>query len=265
MSRQISEGAGRLAGRSCVVTGATGIAGAAARRFAAEGADVFVISLDAADVVDGKSWAVADLADEQSAVEAFAAARDQLGRLDALFAVAGGSGRRFGDGPLHDVSAAAWDATMALNVTTTFLAAREALRWMTDQPVDTDGQRGSIVLMSSVTAFDPSPQWFATHTYAAAKAAIVGLMRTTASYYADRGIRVNALAPATVDTPMAARAAADDATVAHLRRKQPLAGGLIDPDDIAAAALYLCSRESRTVTGQTLAVDAGWSVRGDER
>ena len=115
---------------------------------------------------------------------------------------------------------------MALNATTTFLAAREALRWMIDQPPDEDGQRGSIVLMSSVTAFDPSPRWFATHAYAAAKAAVTGLMRTTAGYYADHGIRVNALAPATVDTPMAARAARDAATVDHLKRKQPLAGGL---------------------------------------
>ncbi len=256
----------RLAGRRCVVTGATGMAGAAARQFVAEGAEVFVISLDAEEnATAGCGYAVADLSVETAAVDAFAAARDQLGRLDAVFAVAGGSGRRFGDGPLHDVSASAWDATMALNATTAFLATREALRWMLDQPADADGERGSIVLMASVTAFDPSPRWFATHAYAAAKAAVVGLMRTTASYYADRGIRVNAIAPATVDTPMTARAAGDAATVDHLKRKQPLAGGLIDPDDIAAAAVYLCSRESRMVTGQTLTVDAGWSVRGDER
>jgi NAD(P)-dependent dehydrogenase (short-subunit alcohol dehydrogenase family) len=248
-----------------VITGATGIAGAAARRFSAEGADVFVISIDADRAAEAEQHAVADLADESSAIHAFDAARDHLGRLDALFAVAGGSGRRYGDGPLHEVSAAGWEATMALNTTTTFFAAREALRWMIDQSPDDDGQRGSIVLMSSVTAFDPSPHWFATHAYAAAKAAIVGLVRTAASYYADHGIRVNGLAPATVNTPMAARAAADEATVAHLKRKQPLAGGMIDPDDVAAAALYLCSRDSRMVTGQTLTVDGGWSVRGDER
>ena len=265
MSRQLQAAAGRLAGRRCVVTGATGMAGAAARRFAAEGAEVFVISIDAADHADPDNSAAADLSDEAATVAAFATARARLGRLDALFAVAGGSGRRFGDGPLHEVSLAGWDTTMALNATTTFLAAREAMRWMVDQPPDDDDQRGSVVLMSSVTAFDPSPNWFATHAYAAAKAAVTGLMRTTAAYYADYGIRVNALAPATVDTPMAARAAADSATVDHLKRKQPFAGGLIDPDDVAGAALFLCSRESRMITGQTLAVDAGWSVRGDER
>lgn len=256
---------GRLSDRSVVITGATGMAGAAARRFAAEGAAVFVISIDAQDNATVIDWAAADLTDEAATVGAFATARERLGRLDALFAVAGGSGRRFGDGPLHAVTLEAWNATVALNATTTILATREALRWMIDQDPDDDGQRGSIVLMSSVTAFDPSPHWFATHAYAATKAAVVGLMRTTAAYYADRGIRINALAPATVDTPMAARAAGDAGIVAHLQRKQPLAGGLIDPDDIAAAALYLCSRESKAVTGQTLAVDGGWSVRGDER
>jgi NAD(P)-dependent dehydrogenase (short-subunit alcohol dehydrogenase family) len=239
------------------------MAGAAARRFLAEGAEVFVISVDAGEHAADFDHATADLTDESATVAAFAAARERLGRLDALFAVAGGSGRRFGDGPLHDVSLAAWDATLALNTTTTFLAAREALRWMVEQPADEDGQRGSIVLMGSVTAFDPSPHWFATHAYAAAKAAVIGLMRTTAGYYAEHGVRVNALAPAAVDTPMAARAAADAATVEHLKRKQPLAGGLLDPDDVAEAALFLCSRESRMITGQTLTVDAGWSVRGE--
>jgi NAD(P)-dependent dehydrogenase (short-subunit alcohol dehydrogenase family) len=241
------------------------MAGAAARRFADEGAEVFVISIDADEHAGDIPHAVADLRDEDATVAAFVAARDALPRLDAVFAVAGGSGRRFGDGPLHDVSLAAWDTTLALNTTTCFLATREALRWMTDQPADDDGQRGSIVLMGSVTAFDPSPRWFATHAYAAAKAAVVGLMRTTAGYYAGHGIRVNAIAPATVATPMAARAAGDAATVEHLQRKQPLAHGLLDPADVAETALFLCSRESRMITGQTIDVDAGWGVRGDEK
>jgi NAD(P)-dependent dehydrogenase (short-subunit alcohol dehydrogenase family) len=256
---------GRLAGRRCVITGHTGMAGAAAQRFRAEGADVFVISLEADDFVPSEDSACADLRHEDEAVRAFAAARRRLGRLDAVLAVAGGSGRRFGDGPLHTVSHEAWDATMALNLTTTFLAAREAVRWMSDQSPDADRQRGSIVLISSALAFDPSPHWFATHAYTASKAAIVGLMRTTAAYYAEHGIRINALAPATVDTPMAARAANDPATVAHLQRKQPLSAGLIAPDDVVDAALYLCSWESRMVTGQTLTVDGGWSVSGDKR
>lgn len=257
---------GRLDGRTCLVTGATGMAAAAARRFAAEGASVFVVgkSPDECHAL-GLPFAVADLSDEAAAVTAFAQARLELDRLDALFAVAGGSGRRYGDGLLHEIPLAAWDATFRLNATPAFLAAREAVRWMDDQAPDGDGLRGSIVLMASVSAFDPSPKRFGTHAYAAAKAAIVGLTSMAAAAYVERGIRVNALAPATVATPMAARAAADPDTMAYLERKQPLAGGMLEPDDVADAALYLCGGESRRVTGQTLVVDGGWTVRGDDR
>lgn len=250
----------------CVVTGATGMAAAAASRFAAEGAEVVVISREPADCVDvANSYVEADLADEGAAERAFADARRHLGRLDAVFAVAGGSGRRFGDGPLHELTLAAWDATLALNATPALLAARESLRWMLDQDRDDDGLRGSIVLMSSVLAFDPAPEHFDTHAYAAAKAAILGLTKAAAARYVGDGVRVNALAPATVDTPMAARAAADAPTVEYLRHKQPLSGGMLDADDVVDAAVYLCGPESRRVTGQTLVVDAGWTVRGDAR
>ena len=146
-----------MAGLGCVVTGATGMAGAAARRFADEGARVVVISTPPGPCVDdGLRYIEADLSDETQAEAAFASARAELGRLDATFAVAGGSGRRFGDGPLHDLTLGAWQATMDLNATPAFLAARESVRWMCQQEPDDDGIRGSIVLMSSVSAFDPS-------------------------------------------------------------------------------------------------------------
>jgi NAD(P)-dependent dehydrogenase (short-subunit alcohol dehydrogenase family) len=80
-----------------------------------------------------------------------------------------------------------------------------------------------------------------------------------AAYVAD-GIRVNLLQPGLTDTPMAARAATDPATMAYATRKQPLTGPLIDPADIARAAIFFLSDESRAITGQTLAVDGGWSV-----
>lgn len=264
MSRQLA--AGRLAGRGCVVTGASGIAAAAARRFVEEGADVFVVSRDAKECAElGLPHAVADLAVEDDAVGALDAAADALVRIDALFAVAGGSGRRFGDGPLHEVTLDAWQATMALNATPAFLAARESVRRMLSQRPDTDGQRGSVVLTSSVLAFDPAPNHFATHAYAAAKAAIIGLTKAAAAAYAGEGVRVNALAPGAVDTPMSGRAASDAETAAYLREKQPLTRGMLQAADVAEAAVYLCSRESRSVTGQTLTVDGGWTVRGDRR
>lgn len=260
----------RLAGRVCLVTGSTGIAAASAERFAGEGASVFVTSRDeehcrelADRIVAGggrAAFRAADLADERQAGDAVAACVAAFGRIDGLFSVAGGSGRRFGDGPIHEVSGDAWDATLALNLRTQALTCREVVRAMLAQEPNASGTRGSILLMGSVTATDPAPEFFATHAYAAAKGAIAALMTAMAATYVGDRIRVNALAPSLTATPMAGRAAADPAIRAFAARKQPLAGELMDPDEVAHAAVYFLSDESRAVTGQLLKIDGGWSV-----
>lgn len=251
----------RLDGKKIIITGATGIARSAAGLFTGLGAHVHVISLVAdecvalAEEVDLAGWSVADLSDEQQAVSATAEATAGLGQVDGVFAVAGGSGRRLGDGPLDQVSLDAWRATLDLNLTTSFLPVREALRVMLGQ-----GSGGSVVLVSSVLARYPVAGLFATHAYAAAKGAQVSLARSMAARYAGDGIRVNVVAPGLVRTPMSERAANDPATVEFARSKQPLVGGFLEPEDVASAAAFLLSDATRGLTGQILEVDGGWGV-----
>lgn len=262
--------ASNLSNRVVLVTGASGIAAAGARLFADLGASVFIVSrteekcvrladeIVAAGGVCG--WARADLTVEDEADGATQACLDRYGRIDGLFAVAGGSGRRFGDGPLHEMELGGWEATLRLNGHPAFLAARNALRTMRSQEPDASGIRGSIVLVTSVLADHPAPGHFATHAYAAIKGAENSFTRALAAYYAPEGIRVNAIASGLVMTPMAERAAGDPTIAAYASRKQPLAGGLLEAEDIAAAGAYLLGDGSRRVTGQVLAVDGGWSV-----
>jgi NAD(P)-dependent dehydrogenase (short-subunit alcohol dehydrogenase family) len=257
---------GRLAERVILVTGSTGIGAATARRAADEGAAVFVVSRtaeharDLAERLPDAGWAAADLTDESAVERVIHEARQRFGRIDGLVSVAGGSGRRFGDGPVHTLTGPAWEATAALNLRTQVLVCAAVVRQMLEQTRTDAGTRGSILLIGSVTASDPVPDVFGTHAYAAAKGALTALMTSMASTYARDGIRVNLVAPSLTATPMAARAAGDASILAFAGRKQPLAGPLLDPDEVARAALFFLSDESRAVTGQLLKVDGGWSV-----
>lgn len=263
---------GRLAGRGAVVTGSSGIAAAAAHRFAAEGARVVVIgrnaegcrALCAAIVAAGgdAGYALADLEDADAAEAAVAAAAERLGRIDALFNVAGGSGRRYGDARIDALTPEGWERTLSLNLRTHMTATASVVRRMLAQDPDGGGGRGAIVHTTSILAFLPDPDLFPTHAYAAAKGAIVSLTTAMAAAYARDGIRVNAVAPALVTTPMSVRAQSDAATVAFAARRQPLTGGFMDAEEVAHAALFLLAPESRAITGQVLRVDGGWSVTG---
>jgi len=260
----------RFAGRACLVTGATGMAAAVAAGLAAEGGRVFIVSRTAAHAHDlaariaaaggASAWRAADLTDEAAVDEAVAACVEAYGRLDAVASFAGISARRYGDGPLHAATLAGWEAVVATNLTSMFLVARAAIRAMLASPPGAGGGRGSLLLMSSQLARHPAATHFATHGYAATKGGIEALARAAAATYAPMGIRVNVIAPSLVATPMSHRAQDDPAIRAYLADKQPLAGGPIAPDDVVGAALFLLSDEARMVTGQVLAIDAGWAV-----
>ena len=254
----------RLNGKVIVVIGGTtGIGLSAGKAFLDAGARIVAIGRNIVNVKAARSALGSnarvmsgDASMPETAQLAIKEALNEFGSFHGLYHVAGGSGRRKGDGPLHEVTDEGWKYTIDLNLTSVFYSNRAAIRQFLIQK-----SGGSILNLGSVLGYSPSSHNFATHTYAAAKAAIIGLTKTAASYYAKENIRVNVLAPALVETPMAQRAVNDESIIAYIRTKQPLDGGRVgQPQDLDSAAVYFLSDESRFATGQVLAVDGGWSV-----
>jgi NAD(P)-dependent dehydrogenase (short-subunit alcohol dehydrogenase family) len=250
----------RFDGKVVLVTGSTGIAAAAARALAQEGARLFITSRTAEHAESlatdvGGRWQAADLTQEDAVESVLQGVVGAYGRLDCVYNVAGISGRRLGDGPVHEMTLDGWNQTLANNATSQFLVCRAAIRQMLSQ-----GDGGAILNMSSTLARHPEPTYFATHAYAASKGAIESFSRAMAAYYAPHGIRINVIAPGLVATPMSQRAQANPEILAYAGARQPLAGSILEPRDLTGAALFLLSDESRMITGQVLDVDGGWSV-----
>lgn len=246
-----------------VIGGTSGIGLSAAKSFVRHGATVVAVGVDPesckeAEVELGEQGIVlaGDARAEDTANTAIQKCLSDFGGFDGLFHVAGGSGRRFGDGPLHELTKDAWNQTFDLNLTSLMLSNKAAVRTWLDLK-----QGGSILNIASVLGFSPSPSYFTTHAYAAAKSAVFGLTKSIASYYAAHDIRVNALAPGLVKTPMSTRAATDEKILSFVRTKQPLDGGRMgNPDDLDSAAVYFMSDASKFTTGQILSIDGGWSI-----
>ena len=264
--------AGRLDGRTCLIVGGTGGIGlASARRFLEEGARVVVAGRRPENgwpILDelrrlGPVWEFEiELCEgEASVARLFEYAVEILGgRLDVLLHVAGISGRKFGDGALHECSSEAWVSVMQVNAQGAFHTNREAVRTMYKQPLDTWGLRGAVLNVGSVLDRSPSPALFGTVAYAASKGAVRAMTLAAAARYAPDRIRFNLLVPGLIDTPMAARATNDARVRSYLTTKQPLGGGPGSAVDVAEGALYLCEPASRFVTGAELTVDGGWCV-----
>lgn len=253
-----------------LITGATGIAAATAKLAAQSGTPIFIVSLreDDCTILANEIRAVGgacefyagDLLHEATAINAVHNCVNHFGRIDSLFNVAGISGRKFGDGPLHECTESGWDVTMDTNVKTTFLMCREVLKQMLQQDVNEMGSRGAILNMASVLAFSPEPKHFAAHAYAASKGAIISLSKAMAAFYAPRKIRVNAIAPGLIRTPMSQRAQDNPTIIEFMKTKQPLAEDLLEAEDVAKAALFLLGNDSRHITGEVLTVDGGWRL-----
>jgi len=196
-----------------------------------------------------------DAQSPEAAAEAVKRTVSEHGRIDALYHVAGGSGRRMGDGPLHEITNEGWNNTLQLNLNSVFYSNRAAVQQFLKQK-----EGGCILNMASVLGFSPSPRYFATHAYATAKAGIIGFSKSIAAYYASVNIRINVIAPGLVKTPMAQRAAENEDITQFIHTKQPLDGGRIaSSDDYDGAALFLLSEESAFMTGQVVVVDGGWT------
>lgn len=246
-----------------IIGGTAGLGLSAARACVAAGARVVVVGrkqagCEAAKAALGANGRVlrGDAAQPRTAATAIDEGLAVFGGFDGLYHVAGGSGRAYGDGPLDQITDDGWQYTLSQNLTALFHSNRAATQQFLKQQ-----SGGSVLNMSSVLAFSPSPRYFATHAYATAKAAAIGLTRAAAAFYADRQIRFNALAPALVDTALAERATSDEKIMHYVRTKQPLDGGRVGKAaDLDEAAVYFLSDASRFVTGQVLAIDGGWSI-----
>ncbi len=246
-------------GQRVLITGSRGIAAGLANALAKQSYQIYLLGGDnedskalSSEISQIVGYSAIDLRDETAVEKGFAEAISKLGGLDHVVSIAGGSGRSFGDGPIESVSKSAWVQTLDLNLSTAFLTAREAIKHFKDNG------GGSLTLTSSVLATSPSPEFFQTAAYAVSKGAINTMVKTLSASYLQNNIRVNAVAPSLVATPMAKRAAENPAISEFTQKKQPLAPKQLPVEQVVSGYLYLI--ENKAVTGQVLEIDGGWST-----
>jgi NAD(P)-dependent dehydrogenase (short-subunit alcohol dehydrogenase family) len=235
---------GRLDNTVSLVTGGTsGIGAACAERFAAEGA--VVVTADIAGTPDH----VVDVTDEAAVAAMVDAVVADHGRLDSVVNAAGVAG----GGPVHLLPLEAWEHVIAVNLTGTFIIAKHALRPMLDQ------RSGSIINIASIEGIEGTEGGSA---YNASKAGVVLLTKNLAIDYGRSGVRVNAICPGFIETPMLSSVmdlpqmtAARDTIREHHKL-----GRFGQPSEIAGAALFLASEDSSFVTGHALVVDGGFTA-----
>jgi NAD(P)-dependent dehydrogenase (short-subunit alcohol dehydrogenase family) len=239
----------RLAGKVCVITGAaSGIGAETARLFGDEGARVAGVDLEQGAV--GELAIQADVTDPEQVDAMYARARDELGRIDVLFNNAGISPDD--DASVLDTSVEAWQRVQDVNLKSVFLCCRHGI------PHLLDAGGGSVINTASFVAMMGAAT--SQISYTASKGGVLALSRELGVEFAKRGVRVNALCPGPVNTPLLQELFAKDPEQAQRRLIHLPMGRFAEAGEIAAAALFLASDESSYVTASTFLVDGGLSA-----
>jgi NAD(P)-dependent dehydrogenase (short-subunit alcohol dehydrogenase family) len=258
MAEEITRSA-RFSDKVLFVTGGgSGLGEATARRFASEGAAVAVLDLDAAGaerVAAELPKAIAlsvDVRDEDAVAAAVATTEERLGGIDVVFDNAGIDGLQQ---PVDETELSNWEAVRGVNGDGMFIVLKHGIAALLRRG------GGSVVITSSASALRARPKISA---YTFAKAGIVGLVRSAAVEYADRDIRVNAVAPSAIYTPLVERfieRSADPAATRERMETQNPIQGTPSPADVAAAVAFLASEDAAWITGHTLPIDGGATIR----
>ena len=240
---------GRLEGKVCVITGASGgIGAAAARLFAEEGATV--VGVDLKDGAPGDLALAVDVTEEFAVQTMYAQVRERYGKIDVLFNNAGIAPDD--DVSVLDTSFEAWQRVQDVNLKSVFLCCKHGIPHLLENPAG-----GSVVNTASFVAVMGAAT--SQISYTASKGGVLALSRELGVEFARRGVRVNALCPGPVDTPLLQELFASDPDKAARRMVHLPMGRFAYADEIAKGALFLASDDASYVTASTFLVDGGLS------
>lgn len=240
---------GRLNGKVCVITGtASGIGAESARLFEQEGARV--VGIDLAAEAEGDMTIQADVADEEQVIAAFERIGREIGQIDVLMNNAGINPTD--DGSVLETSLESWQRVQDVNLRSVFLCCKYGI------PHLLEAGGGSVINVASFVATIGAA--VSQSSYTASKGAVLSLSRELGVEFADRGVRVNALCPGPVNTPLLKELFAKDPDRVAKRLIHIPMGRFGEPEEIAKAALFLASDDSSFVTASTFLVDGGLSA-----